>query len=94
MTIAVCDVQLFAPEFQSAPDSLINAHLQQALGSTLGALESGEKDLIVLLKTAHSLALSPFSRDLKLASDDGTTVYSSRLATATRSAATLLRRYA
>ncbi len=77
MTLA--EFRVLYPEYRGATDALAQAHLDQETAATQGEMTDADRDLLVGLRTADTLAFSPFARDLKLVNKDGSSTYSKRL---------------
>ncbi|KKN75983.1 hypothetical protein LCGC14_0375400 [marine sediment metagenome] len=63
------------PEFRSASVDVIKAKLAEAVLQVDAKVWEGKTDLGVKYTAAHLLALSPFGRQAKLVSKDGSTTY-------------------
>lgn len=67
------------PEFENLSDSWIAAKIADAEIACPSTVWGDFADQGVSLHVAQRLALSPTGRDLKLANDDGSTVYDAEL---------------
>lgn len=67
------------PEFENAPDAVVDAFITDAVVLCPDDVWGDFTDMGVELHTARSLALSPMGRGMELGSD-GMTVYDGRLA--------------
>ena len=72
------------PEFASADDNLVAAKLGDSILNCDATAWGPLLKQGVYYYTAQTLALSPFARDMKLVSKDGTTVYDNAIAKLTR----------
>lgn len=77
MIMAVTRTSLLVehPEWANAPTALVDAKLATAKALLDSDVLDTLYDPAVVLKTCQLLAVSPFARDMKLSSDDGTTIY-------------------
>jgi hypothetical protein len=66
------------PEFSTATETLVNAKLADADARTSSSYGETREQRVFYL-TARLLALSPFGRDMKLVSDDGSTAYDAEI---------------
>lgn len=63
------------PEFDTADDALVNAHLDMAEGRVDSEVFGDNYDAAHGYMTAHLLAISPYGNTAKLVAKDGTTTY-------------------
>lgn len=75
MAVTVESFRESFPEFRSASLELIKAKIDEAALQVDAVVWEGKTDLGVKYTAAHLLALSPFGRQAKLVSKDGTTTY-------------------
>lgn len=55
---------------------MVDAHLTRSIAAVKGEMSESDRDTLVKLDLADTLARSPFAKDLKLVASDGSTVYS------------------
>jgi hypothetical protein len=67
------------PHFINAPQSLVQAHLDDATALCPLGVWGGLQGQGIGLRAARALALSPYARNLSLASAEGKTVYDDQL---------------
>lgn len=79
MSVSVEQFKLAYPEFKTAPDALVQLHLDHATTRTGQRTWGTFYEIGIMLKTADSLALSPEGRALRLVSDDGKSIYYAEL---------------
>ena len=63
------------PEFETAPDSLVQMCLDVAAGETDAAAFSTAYDEAHGLLACHKLAISPYGQNARMVSDKGETTY-------------------
>lgn len=63
------------PEFEKAPDALVNAKIRIAELRTNSTVWGEQYEIGVSYLAARLLALSPFGRPMQLVNKDGSTVY-------------------
>ncbi len=78
------------PEFRSADNELIDAHLSRAALS-IGEAFGTHADEAHGLLTAHMLALSPFGQNARLVSDKGESTYGTQYRTLSEQCASGIR---
>lgn len=79
MTVTRTSLLTEHPEWANAPTDLVDAKLAAAKALLDTDVLGDLYDYAVVLKTCQLLALSPFSRDMRLSKDDGTTIYDREL---------------
>jgi len=69
------------PEFRTAPDSFVQAYLDDAAASLVGPSDQlgTAYDVAHGLATAHLIAVSPAGKNARMVNDDGTTQYGKTL---------------
>jgi hypothetical protein len=75
VTVTVASLVSEFPEFARATVAMIQAKIDEAELRTPERIWGAKVDLGVKYLAAHLLAMSPFGRELKLANDDGRTIY-------------------
>lgn len=80
MAVTVNSFKAQYREFVNADDSMVQAYLTDAALLAPAAVWRTLADQYTGLKAAQALALSPFGREMKLVSKDGSTVYDGRIA--------------
>lgn len=75
----VAEIQTQFPEFGKAPEATIQAKIDEAVSRTQRTSPEALWYQLICYKVARALALSPNGRSMKLAKEDGTTVYDTEL---------------
>lgn len=86
MTITRDSLRIAYPEFTSAPDALIDAHIDSAALQVDAAVYGDKTDLAILLHACHMIASSQFGERLSLKNDATSTAYKQLFDCITRSA--------
>lgn len=73
--MTVADFKAAMPEFQDAPEPLVETALQDAAELCPESVWGEFTDNGIRYTAARRLALSPYARELALVGDDGRTVY-------------------
>jgi hypothetical protein len=63
------------PEFETAPEDLLNTKLAEALGELNAAVYGSKLDAAHGWLTAHKIASSPYGRNLRQQDDESESVY-------------------
>lgn len=87
MSLDAATFKINRPEFASVDDPVIDAAITKATQLCPSSRWGDLQDQGIELRTAKALALSPFARNMSLASKDGSTVYDDELAMLVRTVA-------
>ena len=79
MSLDAATFKIRRPEFASVDDPVVEAAISNATALCPVSRWKTLQDQGIELRTAVALALSPFARNMALASKDGSTVYDAQL---------------